>query len=144
MRDRLRALGALSWRDAGLLCEAWVQLLLVDVSLRLWPLHRVREWAAPRRVPKVGAGHAGAWATCERLHWLVGIASRHHMVRMFCLQRSLALQRLLGQRGIASDLQIGVQKREGQVCAHAWLEVDGRPVGETEPGRQQFLPLARP
>jgi len=51
----------------------------------------------------------------------VGVAGRHHVCRVQCLQRSPVLQRLLSQRGIGSDLRIGVQKMEGRVHAHARL-----------------------
>jgi len=144
MRDRLRALGALSWREVGLLCQAWGLLLLVNLRLRLWPLRRVQDWAATRRAREPWTQDGDRRASVERLHWLVGIAGRHHVVRVHCLQRSLTLQRLLSQCGIGSDLRIGVQKTEGRVHAHAWLEVGGQPVGEAESGAQQFVPLAGP
>jgi hypothetical protein len=48
-----------------------------------------------------------------------------------CLQRSLVLGWMLRRRGIGSRLRIGVQKIEGVLSAHAWLEVAGEPVNDT-------------
>jgi Transglutaminase-like superfamily len=43
-----------------------------------------------------------------------------------CLFRSLTLLRMLERRGIGQTLVIAV--RPGPLAAHAWIEVDGRPV----------------
>ncbi|HEX5757819.1 MAG TPA: lasso peptide biosynthesis B2 protein, partial [Thermoanaerobaculia bacterium] len=58
-----------------------------------------------------------------------------------CLPRSLAMQRLLARRGAPAELRIGVRRREGVLEAHAWVEVDGRPVGEPEGVEELFAVL---
>lgn len=46
-----------------------------------------------------------------------------------CLTRSLVLLRLLARRGIHGDLIIAVRPDERMsLAAHAWVEVDGRPL----------------
>lgn len=48
-----------------------------------------------------------------------------------CLSKALALQLLLRRRGIASQLRFGIRKRDGsELLAHAWLEINGAPIGE--------------
>ncbi len=44
-----------------------------------------------------------------------------------CLARSLVMTRLLARRGVESTLVIGVARDE-EFQAHAWVEVEGRPV----------------
>jgi Transglutaminase-like superfamily len=44
-----------------------------------------------------------------------------------CLMRSLVLLRMLGRRGVVSQLVIGVRPGE-QFEAHAWVEHDGHPL----------------
>ena len=46
-----------------------------------------------------------------------------------CLMRSLVLTRLLARRGIATSLVVAVRV-EGGFGAHAWVELDGRPLLE--------------
>lgn len=48
--------------------------------------------------------------------------------------------------GPASRLRIGVARDEGgEVCAHSWVEVDGRMViGGEGPERYESLPELRP
>jgi hypothetical protein len=59
------------------------------------------------------------------VHRAVRRAARF-MPRATCLTRSLSVHAMLGRRGIATQLRIGVAKDEaGRLLAHAWLERDG-------------------
>ncbi|MBI4915095.1 MAG: lasso peptide biosynthesis B2 protein [Acidobacteria bacterium] len=77
----------------------------------------------------------------ERLSRLVGFAARLRPRPFTCLPRSLVLQRLLLWRGVAATMRIGVRPARDRVAAHAWLEVDGRPVGERSDPGQSFAVL---
>jgi hypothetical protein len=48
---------------------------------------------------------------------------------------------MLAKRGIPSDLKIGVRKENGQLSAHAWLEYQGKILGEAERIVEKFSPL---
>jgi len=74
----------------------------------------------------------------RRLHRLVELASRLHLLPMTCLPRSLTLQRLLALRGISSLLRIGVARVSAGVQAHAWVEVAGVPMGEADDVAEKF------
>jgi hypothetical protein len=63
-----------------------------------------------------------------RVARLVEIAARYSPVRTTCLTEALALAWLLGRRGITTNIQIGIARRDSCVTAHAWLEREGRPV----------------
>jgi hypothetical protein len=102
MKRKLRTALALSWRDWWHLFQAWLLLLAVDLGLRLLSFARVQELVRLGR--KAGQPQAGAAAaTIQRLRRLVGIAGRHHLYPMSCLRQSLALQWLLGRRGIIAS-----------------------------------------
>lgn len=55
-----------------------------------------------------------------------------------CLRRSLVLSWRL--KDLDPVLMIGVARRNGEVRAHAWVEVDGRPVGRED---GDFAPLRK-
>jgi hypothetical protein len=57
-----------------------------------------------------------------------------------CLQRSLLAYRYLSAAGARPSLIVGVNKREGLVSAHAWVELDGEPGGEPRAFVSQFIP----
>jgi Transglutaminase-like superfamily len=55
-----------------------------------------------------------------------------------CLMRSLVLVGMLARRGVYSTVVIGVQA-DPRFAAHAWVEVDGRPVLPTNESTFQRL-----
>lgn len=58
-----------------------------------------------------------------------------------CLSRSLALRALLHKNGVETEFRIGVDKEEGELKAHAWLEYNGQPIGERVP--REYTAFAR-
>lgn len=50
-----------------------------------------------------------------------------------CLERSLALYRMLAQLGAAPVLVVGFRREDERLLGHAWLTLDGEPVGEPQP-----------
>lgn len=124
--------------------QAWVLLMLARVGVRVMPLPRLQSLLSPG-VPELGTTDAQeVWPTVQNLQRLVSMAARYHPHRVGCLPRAVALQALLAQRGIVSNLRIGVCMEAGRLSAHAWLECGGQPVGESEPALQRFLPLQAP
>lgn len=88
-------------------------------------------------------GFHGAWrhyALCAIAPWpqpvdlnelarvVHGMAAR---LRLSCLPRSLALCRLLRERGYPAEVKIGVRREAGRLRAHAWVELRGELLGET-------------
>jgi hypothetical protein len=56
-----------------------------------------------------------------------------------CLERSLVAYRFLGRAGASPQLVIGVARDERGVRGHAWVTVDGRPIGESVPGNFEVM-----
>jgi hypothetical protein len=48
------------------------------------------------------------------------------LVSSNCLERSLVLYRLLSQYGSNPRLILGVNRADGRIAGHAWIEKDGR------------------
>ena len=71
-------------------------------------------------------------ALIQSLNTAVERARHNHIYPMTCLRRSLALQKMLANHGIAATLKIGVQKMDGELVAHAWIESQGQRIGEPE------------
>ena len=141
MSSRLQAAQSFSRRDWWILWQAWVMLLATDLGLRVLPFRRIRRYVAttPRDTPTVVDGEV--LATVQRVRRLMDIAQRHHLYRMRCLTHALALQWMLGRRGIATELRIGVDRGDGGLSAHAWLERAGQPIGEPQGIETTFVPL---
>jgi len=130
--------------DVWLLGQAWVLLLAADLLLRMVSFRRVRELAAGAMNEGAVRETDGTWSTIHRLQRLVDLAGRRHLVPVHCLRRALVLQRMLGRRGIRTELRIGVRRESGAFLAHGWLEHDGQPIGETGPVEAWFSPLEAP
>jgi transglutaminase superfamily protein len=132
---------ALSSRDRGLLVDAYVRLTTVDVALRLGGFRMSAPRPRPTRAARVPLPQLVAAA--ERYAYWLDVAARRHVVRARCLHRSLALSGWLSQRGVPCELRIGVQKRQGTLAAHAWVEVGGLAIAEPLDAIAGFVPLQR-
>jgi hypothetical protein len=124
---KLNAARALPVQDWALFVEAWAQLLVADFSVRFVPFQRLRRTLQPNSAP----GNADG-ATVERVTRLFSIAARNHVTPVNCLRRSLALRALLLRRGIPAVMRVGARTADGSLLAHAWVEVGGKVVGESE------------
>lgn len=118
--------------------RAWTVLLAADWGLRLLPFTRLERLLAPSQ------GRTPDEAAVPRLVWATAAAARHHLYPMRCLPRALCLRWLLGRHGIETDLRIGVARSPRShpgLDAHAWVERQGRPVGEGADVADRFAVL---
>jgi hypothetical protein len=121
--------------DLWAFARAWTVLLAADLGLRAFPFAHVERWLSPAVSPRTDEAAAG------RLVWATEAAARHHLYSMRCLPKALCLRWLLGRHGIESELRIGVARQDGGLAAHAWVERQGRPVGESSRVEDRFAPL---
>ena len=75
---------------------------------------------------------------------MLDVASRRGLVRGNCLSRSIALCWLLRRRGVPAQLRIGARKMGNQLEAHAWVEVAGRAVNDSDDVQTRYAPFAGP
>ncbi len=132
---------ALERADRRLLWRAYIWLAAMDIALRVVGFRRlIRQPAALTE----GSASPDALYRAERYARWLAIASRHHVVRARCLQRSLVLHHWLCRDGLPNRLRIGVRKGGGALQAHAWVEIGGIAVNERPAALATFVPLARP
>ena len=113
----------LSRRDRELLLRAMGTLCVCWIRIRIQGVEKLEHWALQR-------GEGGV--SVEELNKAVDIAAKR-FPRSTCLQRALALQRMLALNGHPSQLRIGVQRSGEQFLAHAWLVKEGRTlIGDSE------------
>jgi hypothetical protein len=139
MAGSLAKLRRLSRGERRLLFKAWIYLLAARGALAILPFPRVRSLAAS---PGRGPERRHDPFVVARTKRLVDIAAARHLGSMTCLPRSLALQRLLGEQGITTEIKIGVHKEGGTLSAHAWLESGGEPLSEPEGISARYATLA--
>jgi hypothetical protein len=109
------------------LLEAMLLLPLFWVGLRLFGLAFLHSWV----MRPIAAGRRSCTDIAPAgIGTLVNLAGNHLPFPSSCLTRSLLLVWLLGRRGAASDLRIGVRPAPGGIDAHAWVEHEGRPVND--------------
>lgn len=120
---RWRALSPLQRRTLVL---AWWLLPLVWLALWSMGLPRLQAWLMGSAASAKDTHLPMAKALGES----VNMAARCTPFPATCLTRSLLLGWLLGRRGLASELRIGVQLGAGGLKAHAWVECEGVPVND--------------
>lgn len=107
-----------------LVIKALLGLFTFDLLLLLGKfstVHRVvRQW-------KVFKGSAPAGIT-HRVSTAVDLACMLYPKQALCLQRSFVTVCVLRSQGVSAQMVLGAQKIPFR--AHAWVEVDGRPVNE--------------
>jgi hypothetical protein len=116
------------------------QLALCVAQLRVWarPRGRLVVATSPAPAPAAGSGDAVA----ARLARAVSRAARFGLFRPQCLVRAVALNQMLEARGIrGSQIRIGVRWLDGQFQAHAWVEYEGRVLGDREDFVTAYSPL---
>ena len=72
---------------------------------------------------------------------MVDAASRYGLARGNCLSKSMTLWWLLRRQSIPVQLQLGARKTGAQFEAHAWVEMDGRVVNDSEDVRMRYSPF---
>jgi hypothetical protein len=119
-RRALEKLAQLSAGEFASLLQAVLALLAADVALRLFSFRAVQKFAASRFRP----APEGFEPNAQRLIWAVSVAGQRLGVLGSCLRQAVALQAMLGRRGVATTLWLGADRRSARpsFAAHAWLE----------------------
>ena len=93
-------------------------------------------WAAP-------AGSPARSDVAAQLALGVRRAAAFGLFRPLCLVRSVALNRLLERHGVhGSRIRVGVRLVDGRFAAHAWVEHDGRVLGDDVEHVRRFVHLS--
>jgi hypothetical protein len=138
-----RRFGRLSQVERGLFLRAILLLPVAVCALRFTGLRNAKRLV--QRRPKVVAGPARGNMTELRLvnaaRRMTEAASRHGVVRGNCLSKSIVLWHLLRREGLGATVHFGGRKEGSLFEAHAWVELDGRTINDSEGVRERFVPF---
>jgi hypothetical protein len=144
--SNLRWFAGLTRRDRALLTEALIALPVCVVGLKLVGYRRLRLLLARLAHTAPAPMSRSADKPSElvaRTAWAVRTAAKHGPVRGRCLPQSLALWLLLRRRQVGSEIRFGARRHDGELQAHAWVEVDGRAVMARGEEGTAFTPFSR-
>ena len=135
---RLRRLRSLEW-------EEFLDLVTAQRSLLAawWTVQRRPKGELLRRVQApASAGGALDERRLARLAVAVDRVSRFGVFRPTCLVRAVALERQIRSANAGSAVvRVGVMRGGNQLLAHAWIEIDGRVIGDEASHVRRFTPL---
>src|SRR5687768_4341049 len=117
------------------LLSSFLLLAATDLALRILGFARTVALARKLSTTRRQADVALIAEVCRRL----AMAAVFYPGRARCLEQSLALYVLLRRRGLPVELRLGVQPYP--FTAHAWVELEGRPVNEQPEVISQFVPM---
>ena len=137
MKRRLKQLKALSAEERKILLSSSLLLPAVAAVLHLKGYKWTRAFLQQRipagnKPPAKNETPQDTLQTANGVARMVDIAARHGLYRANCLKRSLVTWWLLQRRGIAAELNIGVNKDDGDFNAHAWVEYGGCTLVEAD------------
>lgn len=145
MLRKLRRLAKLSPGEWLLLSQLVAYSLAAGVGLRFMTLPRLTGFIAQcaenrwlRRFPLLHGRYEVA-----RLTTLVDLAAKVTRGQGRCLTRSFLLFWLFKIRGKSAELLVGVSKESAIFQAHAWIETQGRVVGDSPEMTGRFATLLR-
>jgi hypothetical protein len=115
----------------ALLARAAITVALSSAAVALLPFRRAIRFGSVETAGPAGQG-------IEDWLWAVEAAARRVPWRAVCIEKGLALQRLLRRDGIDARLHYGARHdpNDGKLQAHVWVTVGERTVigGEEAPG----------
>jgi len=148
-RSPLARWRALSWRDRRRLSVLMFLLPLIHLALALFRFQRVRDWlerhsrdSGSSNANSTSAGVArcapAVLADAQRLAELASIAGRRGVVAASCLRQSLVVWWWLRRSGLAPQLRIGTLGSGETFAAHAWVELDGVALAQSDLKHRSF------
>jgi hypothetical protein len=134
----------LSKSEQRLLVMALAVLPLIGLGLRWLGFRRLQALLSHGPLKKLqGVSQENRFRVAQAQARLVQIAASHGLYRPTCLPQSLALWWLLRCQGIETDLRVGVNPVAKGLEAHAWVELQGRPLNDDLEVHLRFSPFSR-
>lgn len=139
-KDNWTTASQFTFKDWLVILEAWLAQEYFNLALRLVSFEKLLARSHPRSQAVSLPGQA--LPAAHRVQRLANAAARLHLPPATCLRRSLALGWMLARRGIHAQISLGVLKGAVGLQAHAWLAIDGQPLGEPEAITENFQILS--
>jgi hypothetical protein len=123
------------------LVTAQALLLSARRSLRRKPLGQLLRPVTAHAESGAPRNAAASEAHIEHMATAIDRVTRFGLFRPTCLVRAIALERVTQQANVGATVRIGVRRRSETLLAHAWVECDGRVIGDDPARTRQFVPL---
>ena len=116
-------------------CVALVELIRADRKVRSAKLVDIMMDFPEKSPETMGQGCVqsdadGALARIRAEARAINRVASRLSPRFACLHRSIALWQWMQREGLVGKFCIGVNREDGGMAAHAWIEVAGKPVNE--------------
>lgn len=134
--EKLRRAAALSPYDWLLVAEAWIELGRARAMLSFDAAKAVRG-----ALDRTDRPQSEERDLPPQLLEMFHVAANHHLFRLNCLPKALALKRILERRRLAPYLMIGARKEGPKLLGHAWIEIDGVPFNDSADVADRYPPL---
>ncbi|MFA5684267.1 MAG: lasso peptide biosynthesis B2 protein [Lysobacteraceae bacterium] len=139
MGRRLDRWRALSWHQRGILIRCAVGVSIIHAALAMLGYTRLRRLIERcSRHPQPRPATEADVLQARELARLAAMAGRQAVGEAACLRRSLHIYGVLRRRGLRPVLQIGVGPQTGTFQAHAWVELEGTPLLDSDVGFRPF------
>ena len=141
----LRGYLRLSALERRIAWQSFLGLLITRAGLSLvgfgrWNIAVARLMAFRRTSYEAGMSAS----VCGTIVRMQAAAERRLLFKASCLEHALVLWWLLRRHGIPAEVRIGGRKEQGRFEAHAWVEIDGVPLGDANGAYREFVPLDGP
>lgn len=133
--------------DRRLILRAAVILPVTRIGLRVFGFQRWKEFLEKLSPPEQCAAALPSgfqFDTAMRAARAVRSAQLHGPANPNCLERSMTLWWILLREGVDSELHIGARKQDAQLEAHAWVELGGRILNDTDDVREDYTQFDAP
>ena len=127
IRKQLKQLEELTLNEWRVLLLAMLLLPMIALTLKSIGFRKAQTFLSKHlpKKPKISIHEDMQLEEARSVARMVSVAANHGPYHANCLKRSLLVWWLLGRRGIATDLKIGVNKDPEDFSAHAWIEYRG-------------------
>lgn len=115
----------------------WPTLLRIKYSPAGWLRQKIELSTSTERVVQTES------LVANDMYDAVRFAARLHFIKADCLPKSLVLVQMLTRRHKAALLRIGVAKTAQGISSHAWVELDGKMIGEPGNVGEDFTALKK-
>lgn len=148
LKRKFQTVSQLDSEARSLLVQALVLLPLVSISLDFWgtkATQRTLERLSPLPDDPSGSDSPKDDRNpfIEKAVRMVLMASRYTRPWATCLRKSLVLWFFLRRQGIDTQVRIGV-RNAGEFQAHAWVEYQGKVLGDRQDVRDQYAIFEHP
>lgn len=129
---------SLTWAERSALVEALWEVSITAVQLKRGK-YELGVSASEARAPSLIKENTPV--NPNRLAQLVEAVGRRVPWEVHCLNRSIALTKMLRRREMAPLVRLGVRRSDGTLQFHAWVELDGVVVNDRRDIASNFAPF---